>query len=221
MPQNLREIIKDDIEEKGWWGWFRTNLMTGLLVSAPAILTWWLVVGVVFWVDGGLKSILPGALHLKIANIPGLGLLGGAVLMVTIGIVARNYLGERILKWADGIFDRLPVVRSIYGAAKQLVGAFGGGDESKARFGEVVMLESPRKGIWTLGFLAGPSNLAYPKKQSDMMVVFVPSAPSPTNGYVVLVPDADLLRPGISVDEGWKMVMSAGIVTPKSMKKIK
>ena len=217
---NLRTIIQDEIVEKGWLGWFRTNLMTGLLVSAPAILTWWLIVGVVFWVDGGLKSILPEALHLKIANIPGLGLLGGAVLMTAVGVLARNYLGEKILAWADNLFDRIPVVRSIYGAAKQLVGAFGGQGEA-GRFGEVVMIEYPRKGIWTLGFVAGPSTLAEPKKQGDMLVVFVPSAPSPTNGFVLLVPETEVLRPGISVDDGWKMLMSGGIVTPQPKRKIK
>lgn len=215
---NLRTTIKDEIEAKGWLGWFRTNLMTGLLVSGPAILTWWLIVGVVFWVDGGLKSILPEALHLRIANIPGLGLLGGAVLMTSIGVLARNYLGEKILAWADDLFDRIPMVRSIYGAAKQLVGALSGQGEA-ARFGEVVMLEYPRKGIWTLGFVAGPSTLAEPTKQGAMLVVFVPSAPSPTNGYVLLVPADDVLHPGISVDDGWKMVMSGGIVVPKPIKK--
>ncbi|MFZ2587683.1 MAG: DUF502 domain-containing protein [Alphaproteobacteria bacterium] len=217
--ENLRNQIQDEIEEKGWWGWFRTNLMTGLLVAAPAILTWWLVVGVVFWVDNGLKSILPEALHLKIANIPGLGLLGGAVLLTAIGVVARNYLGKKLLDWADTLFENIPVVRSIYGAAKQLVGAFGGGDGDAARFGEVVMIEYPRQGVWTLGFVAGPSTLEQPKTKGTKLIVFVPSAPSPTNGFVLVVPEADVLRPGISVDDGWKMVMSGGIVTPKIPKK--
>lgn len=217
-PPEIREQIREEIDEKGLWGWLRSNLLTGLLVAAPAIVTWWLVGSVVFWLDNGLKSVLPEMLHLRIANIPGLGLLGGAVLLVVVGVVARNYFGQKLVEWTESLFQRIPVVRNIYGAAKQMVDAVGGQGEGAARFGEVVLLQYPREGIWTLGFVAGPAHLPVGKGGTAALTVFVPSAPSPTNGYVLLVPETDVLRPAISVDDGWKMVMSGGIVTPDVLK---
>lgn len=220
MSENLREVIKDEIDEKGWWGWFRANLLTGLLVSAPAILTWWLVTSVVFWVDDGLKGILPEALHLRIANIPGLGLLGGAVLLVMIGIVARNYLGQKLLDWADSLFESIPVVRSVYGAAKKLVEALGG--EATGAFREVVLVRFPHAESWAIGFLTGVTEgEVQTKTKNKVLNVFLPTTPNPTSGFLMFVPEKDIIRLDMTVDEGIKMVMSGGIVTPLTRGKAK
>lgn len=217
-PPEIREQIRDEIDEKGWWGWLRSNLLTGLLVAAPLVLTWWIISSVVLWMDGLLIGILPDGLQFRVAGIPGLGLLGGAVLLVAVGVVAKNYLGQKVLAWADETLENIPLVRSIYAAVKKVVEALGG--EGTGAFREVVLVKFPHENSHAIAFLTGVTEgEVQSKTKARVLNAFVPTTPNPTSGFLIFVKESEIIRLDMTVDEGIKMVMSGGIVTPGTAKK--
>ncbi|MCP5404638.1 MAG: DUF502 domain-containing protein [Pseudomonadaceae bacterium] len=219
-PPELRDEIREQIQEQGLWCWMRKTLVTGLFVAAPLVLTWWLISSVVMWMDGLLIGILPESLQFRVAGIPGLGLLGGAVLLLAVGVLAKHYLGKKVLEWADEALSDIPVVRSVYGAVKKIVEALGG--EGTGAFREVVLVQFPHQGSYAIAFLTGVTEGEVQEKtKARVLNAFVPTTPNPTSGFLIFVKESDIIRLDMTVDEGIKMVMSGGIVTPGSAKKKK
>lgn len=213
MPDNLRDHIKDDISEQGLWPWVRTNILTGLLVAGPLVVAWWVFWGVIIWVDNLLLGILPDFLNVQIGDVHGLGLLGGIVFLLVIGVLARNYFGMAMLGWLEKVTSRIPVVRSIFSAAKKVADAVSG--QKGGSFRQSALVQYPREGMWSVGFITG-GTLAEGKR--TLVGVFVPSAPSPTNGFVVWLLEKEIVRAPMSVDDAWKLVLSGGIVVPDKPK---
>ena len=204
------------------FGRLRNAFLTGLIVAAPLGITFWILFGVIELIDGAVVPHLPPAYnpqvyierHLGIeAHIPGIGLVIVLAGVTLIGFMAANFMGRMVVRTGENILGRMPVVRSIYGALKQI---FQTVLESSSRsFREVVLVEYPRRGIWAIGFITSVTEGEVQTTIADDTVnVFLPTTPNPTSGFLLFVPRAHLVALDMTVEEGIKMVVSAGIVTP-------
>jgi uncharacterized membrane protein len=123
------------------------------------------------------------------------------------------------LSWIEGGIRKIPFVKSIYGGARQLLDAFGSG--GKGTFTRVVLVEYPRAGVWTLGFVTSEERLAMPSPERaetrSAVTVFFPTTPNPTSGWLAVVPERDILEIDLSIEEGVKLIVSGGIVAPEAM----
>ncbi len=189
----------------------RKHFVSGLVVTVPLIITY-LVLRLLFVTIDGLLN--PVVYRLLGYYIPGLGILITLLLVLLTGIVVANFIGVRLFHIGDRILARMPLVRIIYTAAKQLVHALLA--PSARAFSEVVLIEYPRKGLYALGFLSHRSRLCMDDADQDMVLVFIPSTPTPFSGMVVLVPKSDIYPLAIGVEEAVKILVSGGVVAPES-----
>jgi uncharacterized membrane protein len=204
-PEPARRLLR--LSNLGLAARLRAYLLTGILVTAPISITIYIAWALIAAVDDMVSRLLPTAYnpgtYLPLW-VPGIGVLLVAVVLILIGWFAG--LGEAALA-------RVPVVRSLYSATKQILETVFA-NQSQA-FREVALLEYPRRGVWTLGFVTGaPPAEVVARTGEDLVVVFVPTAPNPTGGFVLFVPRGDLQILSMSVEEGIKMVVSGGLVTP-------
>jgi len=197
-------------------GNLRRYLIAGLLVWLPIVVTVLILKFLIDVVDRTLL-LLPAMLQPEALigfRIPGLGfLLSGVVLLVT-GIVVTNLLGSSMVKVWESLLARIPVVRAIYSASKQLTETlFSGSGKS---FRKVVMVRYPHPGTWTLAFLTGDGMAEANRKTGrDLVNIFVPTTPNPTSGFFLMVPREDMIELDMPVDVGIKLILSAGAVSPE------
>jgi len=194
----------------------RRYLIAGLLVWLPIVVTVLILKFLIDLVDRTLL-LLPAMVQPETLigfRIPGLGfLLSGVVLLVT-GIVVTNLLGSSMVKVWESLLARIPVVRAIYSASKQLTETlFSGSGKS---FRKVVMVRYPHPGMWTLAFLTGDGMAEANRKTGrDLANIFVPTTPNPTSGFFLMVPREDMIELDMPVDVGIKLILSAGAVSPE------
>jgi len=195
----------------------RTYFFTGILVTAPLGLTLYIVWIIVNFIDTKIKSLLPVYYHPETYlpfKIPGIGLLVVIVGLTLIGALSAGVLGRIFVRLSERFVYKMPVVRSVYNAVKQIIETVF--SQEATAFREVVMIEYPRKGIWSLGFLTGHTEGEVQElTDDDVLNVFIPTTPNPTSGFLLFVPREAVHHLAMSVEEGIKMVVSAGIVTPK------
>lgn len=197
---------------------FRRYLAAGLLVWVPLGFTVLIVRFLIEFMDQSLL-LLPAAYQPEVLigyKIPGLGAVLTLVVVLFTGIVVANFFGRKLVAFWEGLLSRIPLVRSIYSSAKQVAETM---FSSSARsFREVVMLEYPRKGLWTLAFVTG-SGIRQAQEQvgEDMISVYVPTTPNPTSGFFLMVKKSEVTKLNISVDDGLKLILSTGVLVPKSM----
>ena len=190
-------------------GWF----FTGLLVTAPVLLTVYITWAAIKLIDSQVSKLLPGFETSILGSVPGVGLITGAVLITFIGAIAAGFLGRYIIRLGEGLLNRMPVVRSIYGATKQILETVIS-TQSDA-FREVVLVEYPRKELWVIGFVTGNTKGEVANCIPETMVnVFVPTTPNPTSGFLLFCPRQDVIFLKMTVEEAIKLVVSGGIVTP-------
>ena len=190
-------------------GWF----FTGLLVTAPVLLTVYITWAAIKLIDSQVSKLLPGFETSILGSVPGVGLITGAVLITFIGAIAAGFLGRYIIRLGEGLLNRMPVVRSIYGATKQILETVIS-TQSDA-FREVVLVEYPRKELWVIGFVTGNTKGEVANRIPETMVnVFVPTTPNPTSGFLLFCPRQDVIFLKMTVEEAVKLVVSGGIVTP-------
>jgi uncharacterized membrane protein len=184
--------------------------VSGLLVTVPVIITYFVLRFLFNALDSLLKPIVYDFLGY---NIPGLGAAVTILLVLLVGVLAANFVGARLFHYGDRVLVRLPVVRIVYSAAKQLVNSlFASGPRA---FSEVVMIEYPRKGLYAIGFLAHYNRLRRDDdSERKIALVFIPSTPTPFSGMVVAVPVEDIHRLDIGVEEAIKILVSGGIAAP-------
>jgi len=200
-------------------GNLRRYLIAGLLVWLPIVVTVLILKFLIDLVDGTLL-LLPAAAqpeNLIGFRIPGLGLvLSGVVLLVT-GMIMTNLMGRSMVSFWEGLLARIPVVRAIYSASKQLTETlFSGSGKS---FRKVVMVRYPHADSWTLAFLTGEGMPeANAKTGHNLANVFVPTTPNPTSGFFLMVPREEIIELDMSVDAGIKLILSAGAVLPPEAK---
>ena len=198
-------------------GNLRRYLIAGLLVWLPIVVTVLILKFLVDIVDQTLL-LLPETVHPNTLigfRIPGFGfLLSGVVLLVT-GMVVTNLLGSSMVKLWEGLLARIPVVRAIYSASKQLTETlFSGSGKS---FRKVVLVRYPHPGMWALAFLTGDGvHEANAKTGRDLVNIFVPTTPNPTSGFFLMVARKDMIELDMPVDVGIKLILSAGAVVSES-----
>ncbi|MFN7834445.1 MAG: DUF502 domain-containing protein [Burkholderiaceae bacterium] len=190
-------------------------LVTGLLIWVPLAVTLWVLNTIVAALDQTLL-LLPLSwqpLSLWGFYVPGMGvLLTLGVLWVT-GLFATNFIGQRLVRWWDGLLRRIPFFNSIYGSVKQVSDTLL--SSSGQAFRQAVLVPYPHAQSWSIGFLTGPAPLLVSQLQPAATVsVFVPTAPNPTSGFVLLLPATSVQPLGLSVDDALKYIVSMGVVAP-------
>jgi uncharacterized membrane protein len=199
----------------------RRYFVAGILFFAPIGVTVWAIASIIVWLDNLLlphviKLVLPGIEDPP--SLPLLGMLFTFVVILFLGVIARHLLGGEFQRAWERLLARVPVARSIYGGVKQLVEAIFASSSQASRFHRVVLLEYPRRGVHALAFTTGPAKGAVQEAtKPEMINCFVPTTPNPTSGFYLLVPEGDLIEVDLSVEDAFKLVMSAGLVTPKSV----
>lgn len=192
----------------------RSFFFTGLLVLLPVAITLKLVA----WGFEKTDQILGNLLHqilLRYFNyagpIPGLGLIVLVILITLTGIVAKHYLGKKLISIGEKILDRIPILNGIYNTTKQIMESFT--NKEKSAFRKVVLIEYPRAGVYSPGFLTGDAPIETVDKTGRRLVnVFVPTSPNPTTGYLVFVPFEDVIMLDMSIEDGFKLLLSAGAI---------
>jgi len=193
----------------------RANFLAGLLVAAPISLTIYIVWALVGFVDTMVSSLFPSSWGPVSHYLPGVGVLLAVVGMTLVGAFTANMVGRLLVAASEALLARMPVVRSLYSAIKQIIHTVLA--QKANAFREVVLIEYPRPGIWTLAFITGtPTGEIQAGFAEEMVSVFVPTTPNPTSGFLLFV-SRQAVRPlTISVEDALKMVVSTGIITPES-----
>ncbi len=198
-------MTQNSPDQRGLAARLRGYFLAGLLLAAPLAVT----IGVAVWfVDFIDSRVLPSTFR-----IPGFGLLVVISAITLIGWFASGFLGRVVHSVGDRIVSRIPVLRTVYGATKQIFESVLA--QKSNAFREVALFEYPRKGVWSIGFLTGTTaGEVQHRTQAQTVNVFLPTTPNPTSGYLLFVPRQDLIILDMSVEDGIKMVVSGGIVTP-------
>ena len=199
----------------------RRYFVAGILFFAPIGVTIWAIGSIIVWLDNLLlprviKLILPGIEDPP--SLPLLGMLFTFVVIIFLGIIARHLLGGEFQRAWERLLSRVPVARSIYAGVKQLAEAIFASSSQRSRFNRVVLIEYPRLGLYALAFTTGPARgILQEVTEQEMVNCFVPTTPNPTSGFYLLIPEGDLTDVDLSVEDAFKLVMSAGLVTPKTV----
>jgi uncharacterized membrane protein len=197
---------------KTFWGHVRTTFLRGIVVIIPLGLTYWFFKSLLNAVDGIFSPVLT---HIIGREIPGLGFLTMLTLILLVGLLTRNLVGRLLVSWFENLLRTIPIVRSVYSAIKDLVNSFNVDGKGKT-FREVIMVEYPRPGLYAIGFVTNTSTFAGPPPV-DMLHVYIPNPPNPTSGVLCLVPVAEAIHLALSVEDGVKLVLSGGIVSPDTL----
>ena len=201
----------------------KNDLIAGFLVVIPLATTIWLTITVARWsVDlltrvpkqinpfDGFDPILTNILNLLVGfTVPLLSIL-------LIGLMARNIVGKWLLDFGEQFLQAIPFAGSVYKTLKQILETLL--RDSKDKFRRVVMLEYPRKGVWTLGFVTGQVSSQFQTHFPEKMIsVFIPTTPNPTSGWYAIVPEKDAINLAISIEDAFKVLISGGIVSPETI----
>lgn len=194
----------------------RAYFFAGALVTAPLVFTIYLAWLFIAFVDGQVLPLIPAIYnpetYLKF-SLPGLGLLIVVVALILVGALTAGFVGRSLLRLSERLLARMPVVRSVYSATKQIVETVL--SQHSNTFRQVAAIEYPRRGVWALAFVSGPTEGEIQNRSPhDLINVFIPTTPNPTSGFLLFVPREDVHILNMSVEEGAKLVVSAGIVTP-------
>jgi uncharacterized membrane protein len=197
----------------------RRYLITGVLVTAPIAITLYLAWSILVFIDRQVAKILPGDWQYTVFGetiFPGIGLVLTIIFFIAAGWFATNFLGKIIVRFSEYIVQKMPGINTLYKAVKQVFETIFGSQAQAFR--EVVLIEYPRQGSWTLGFVTGIPEGEIQQGGEDLVSVFVPTAPSPMNGFLLFIPRKDMIPLKIGVEEGLKMVVSMGILSAEEKK---
>jgi len=198
------------------FGYLRRWFFAGLLVSAPILLTGYIIWLIVDIIDGQVSQLLPAHLNPQeylSFHLPGIGLIIAVITIIVIGALTTGFIGRSLIKLGERLVNSVPVIRSVYGAIKQIMETIMASQSDAFR--EVVLVEYPRKGIWAIGFVTGTTKGEVQNMSSENLInVFVPTTPNPTSGFLLFFRREEAITLEMGVEEAVKMVVSGGIVTP-------
>lgn len=193
----------------------RKYLIAGLLVWMPLGITFLVIRAIVGFLDNTLL-LLPEAYqpdNLLGFHIPGLGVLLAVILVLATGMIVANLLGRRLVSAWESLLSRIPLVRTLYAGVKQIMEAVLATDAKSFR--RVLLVEYPRRGVWSLAFMTTDQlGEVQQKTESDVIGVFIPTTPNPTSGFVLMVPEHEVVYLDMPVEQGLKMIISMGTVVP-------
>jgi uncharacterized membrane protein len=193
----------------------RKYLIAGLLVWMPLGITFLVIRAIVGFLDNTLL-LLPEAYqpdNLLGFHIPGLGVLLAVILVLATGMIVANLLGRRLVSAWESLLSRIPLVRTLYAGVKQIMEAVLATDAKSFR--RVLLVEYPRRGVWSFAFMTTDQlGEVQQKTESDVIGVFIPTTPNPTSGFVLMVPEHEVVYLDMPVEQGLKMIISMGTVVP-------
>lgn len=187
-------------------------LISGIVVLVPVVATIWVLKTLIVWIDGLIFSLIPGQLVPQyLENIPGLGLVFTIIVILLTGVFTRNYIGKKFVQAGDAFFARLPFGRAIYQAIKQVLHSTLSEDAQKAR--RVVLVEYPKSGSYAIGFLTGKwKKTKLEGEAANDIMVFIPTAPNPTSGFLLIVPEESVIQTDMSPEEASKILITGGLL---------
>lgn len=196
---------------------FRRYFIAGLLVIAPLYLTYYILSILVGFADH-LIAFLPKKFHpdtYLTFHIPGLGVIIAVLFLLLVGVFATNLFGRKLLHIWEGVLSRIPLIRTVYTGTKQFIETFF--VTNRGGFRGVVLIEYPRKGIYSVGLVTGSGKgEVQTLTQRKVLNIFLPTTPNPTSGWYMLVPEEDTIPLKMSVEEAFKLIISGGMVTPEN-----
>lgn len=184
---------------------FKKYFLTGLLVILPVWATYYVLSALLGVIDGILADI---PAHFLGHKIPGLGIVTLIVFVLFVGVLFANYFGNRIVKISDELLHKVPLVRGVYFTVKQIMETF----SMKHQFHGVALVEYPRKGCFSVGFMTGEVQGGTIGREGAFVTVFVPTTPNPTAGFLLILPETEVARLDMTVEEGMKFIISLGLV---------
>ena len=216
-PEKADEV-KEKPVRRGFFGRLRAYFFTGVLVTAPVAITIWLAWQFVTYVDSKVTPVIPAIWNPENYlpfSLPGLGLVMIFLGLTVVGFFTAGILGRSLVLSGERMLDRLPVVRSVYSALKQIFETVF--KEQSNAFREVVLIEYPRRESWAIGFITGDATTQIQDRTpGESINIFLPTTPNPTSGFLLFIPRSDTRSLRMTVEEGIKMVVSGGIVTPEA-----
>jgi uncharacterized membrane protein len=208
------------MEQKSLFARWRTSFLAGLAVVLPGVIT----LAIVKWLFGTISSFTDLLLffvpekitHDEAGNVYWywslLAIVMAAIIVTVIGIAAKNYIGRRLIDLADNLMLRVPVLNKIYGTIKQVDQAFSSG--KKSSFQTVVLVEYPREGIYSVGFITSEQAPEIDEKTGKKCVcIFIPTTPLPTGGFLIVVPVEKVIKLDMTVEQGFKYIISIGAIS--------
>ena len=184
----------------------KKNFITGLLVLVPLGVTIFVLKGLLGWIDNILGD-LPG--YVTGLSFPGLGIITLFLFIIVVGIISANYFGNRIVRSWDEFMHKVPLVRGVYSTVKQVMETF----SVKHNFHGVALVEYPRKGCYSIGFVTGDVPGESVGLVGTYETVFVPTTPNPTAGFLLMLPEAEVHHLDMTVEQGMKFIISLGLVS--------
>ena len=198
----------------------RNYFLTGLVICAPLAITAFLVWNVVGWVDSWVKPYIPAKYNPEAylpVPIPGFGVVVAVILVTLVGFLTANLIGRSIVGYGERVLSRMPLVRTVYSALKQIFETVL--RDSDDSFSQVILVQYPRPGLWALAFVAtdtlGEVQARLDAPAGPTVSVFLPTTPNPTSGFLLFVPKSEMIVLDMSVEEAAKLVISAGLVAPE------
>jgi len=194
----------------------RRYLIAGLLVWLPLGVTLLVIRLLVGFMDNTLL-VIPASYHpdtLLGFHVPGLGLLLAVVIVLVTGVIVANFFGRRLVALWESLLARIPLVRTIYNSVKQVAETILSSNGESFR--KVLLIEYPRRGIWTLAFQTGNAvGEIQDRTGAEVINIFVPTTPNPTSGFFIMLPKDDVIELSMTVDDGLKMIVSMGVIVPE------
>ncbi|MEP3246011.1 MAG: DUF502 domain-containing protein [Sneathiella sp.] len=213
----VKPTLVEPAPKVGAWARLRNYFLTGIVVTAPIGITIYLTYVFVDFVDANVTPLIPARYNPETYlpfGVPGFGVLIAVFALIMIGFLTANFLGRSFLHFGERIVSRMPVVRSVYNALKQIMETVLA--QSGTSFREVVLVEYPRKGLWAVAFVTSEAQGEVADMEDDTMIsLFLPTTPNPTSGFLLFSPKKDLKFLDMSVEEGVKLVISAGMIWPE------
>jgi uncharacterized membrane protein len=204
--------------QPGLFARLRASFLTGIVVIAPVSLTIWLIWTLIGWVDGFVLPLVPSRFNPEQyigINLRGVGVIFFLLFTVFVGWVAKGLIGRSLIRFAESLVERMPVVRSIYSGVKQIAETIFA--QSERNFEKACLIQYPRKGIWAIGFISTTARGEVANKAETMgslVSIFVPTTPNPTSGFLLFFPREDVIELDMSIEDAAKLVISAGLVYP-------
>ena len=198
---------------RGFWNWLgkelRGHFLTGIVTVVPIGAT----ILILIWIFTAIDNVLqPVIREIWGHAITGVGFGVTIVLIYLIGVLASNVVGKRLIHYGEAALPWMPGFRQLYNGIKQILLSFS--EPGKAGFMQVVLVEFPRKGMWTLAFVSSESTAQSGKTQLN---IFIPGSPNPTSGFMQIVTEDEVIRTDISIEQALRMVVSAGRVSPEGI----
>ena len=205
----MKHTVKSSL---GWLGKkIRGHFLAGILVMIPIGLTVWIFKWIFDSLDGFLQPVVIEPIFGH--PIPGVGFGIIIILVYLVGVIASNVLGRKLIRFGESLLERVPIVRQIYTGISQITQSFSA--PGRTRFMQVVLIEFPRRGTRTIGFI---TNVESDGSGNKLYNVFIPTSPNPTSGFLQIVKEEEIVRTKISVDAALKMIVSGGRISPKEVR---